>query len=200
MKKVKQTILKTSLFAIAFVSILGVSSCDSNMDAKDSKELADEQNADKFKGDQERDSEYLVLAAEQDLWQIHLGQLAQKNSTTPAVIQLGKMMEEDHKKALGDLQVLASQKQITIPTTITEDTKDADEKLRNVFGDSFDEQYCDMVVKRHENAVKETEKASTNAEDVDIQSWAETTLISLRAHLKHSVECQEKCKNAKSKT
>jgi len=200
MKNFKQTILKTNLFAAAFISIVTITSCGNNMNEKDSKEVAEEHNEAKFTNANEDDAAFLVSAAEINLEEIQLGQLAQSNSSMPDVKELGKMMQEEHTTALKDLQIFASKKQITIPTTITNDGKDAYDKLKDKFGTDFDKEYCDMMVKGHKDAISKMEKASTDAKDVDIQSWAATLLISLRNHLDHSIACQEKCEEMKSKS
>jgi len=200
MKKFKSTISKASLFAAAFVSILSITSCSNNTDAEDSKEVAEERNEEKFTNAKEEDAEFLVSAAEINLEEIQLGQLAQKNSKMPKVIELGKMMEVEHTKALKDLQMLATKKQITIPTTLTNDGKDAYDKLKDKFGFDFDKKYSDKMVEGHKDAIEKFEKASIYAKDTDIQSLATTMLPSLRSHLKHSIACQQMCAKIKSKS
>ncbi len=116
------------------------------------------------------------------------------------VIELGKMMEDEHTKALKDLKTLAAKKQITIPSALTNDGKDANEKLKNKFGVEFDNEYCDMMVKGHKDAISKFEKASIDSKDADIQSWAATTLISLKIHLANSISCKEECAKMKSKS
>ena len=200
MTNFKPTILKTSLFATTFVAALSIVSCGGNMEVEDSKEIAEESNNEKFENAEEDDADFLVSAAEINLEEIQLGQLAQTNSSMPDVIELGKMMEEEHTKALEDLKILADKKQITIPTTITTDGMDAYDKLKDKVGVDFDKAYCDMMVNGHEDAIREFEKGSTDSEDSDIKSWASTTLVSLRNHLDHSVACQDKCAKIKSET
>jgi putative membrane protein len=200
MKTINSTILKTNLFAVAFVGIFSFMSCSQNAETKDTKEIAEDSNDQKFSDAKEDDAEFLVSAAEINLEEIELGQLAQKNSTMPDVIELGKMMEAEHVKALQDLQTLASKKQITIPTTITDDGKDAYNKLKDKKGSDFDNDYCDMMVKGHKYAISKFEKAATDAKDAEIKSWAITMLPALRTHLEHSTVCEDKCKQIKSKS
>jgi len=47
-------------------------------------------------------AQFLVRAAEIDLEEIQVGQLAQKKSTMIDVQELGKMMETEHTKSLSD--------------------------------------------------------------------------------------------------
>lgn len=201
MKKNNSTILKMSLYTAAFLGIFTFVSCNQNTDSNgtDTKEIAEDNNNDaKFSDTKEDDAEFLVSAAAINLEEIQLGQLAQKNSKMPEVIELGKMMEVDHTKAQKELQALATRKQIDIPTTLTDDGMDAYNKLKDKFGKGFDNDYCDMMVKGHKGAIDKFEKASNNTKDPDIKSWTETMLISLKSHLSHSEACQEKCEKLKS--
>jgi len=198
MKKNRSRILQVSIFAITFLAVLIITSCNSNKDAKDSKEVAEEHNDAKFTNAKEDDAGFLVSAAEINLEEIQFGQLAQTNSRMPEVKELGKMMESEHTKALSILQILTSKKQVTIPTTITNDGKDAYDKLKSKFGSEFDNEYCDMMVKGHKDAISKFEKASIDTKDADIQNWAASLLISLRMHLDQSISCQEKCAKMKS--
>src|SRR5438105_3343278 len=81
------------------------------------------------KGYELDDAQFLKDAAEINLEEIQLGQLAQKNAVRDDVKELGKMMEEEHTKLFSELKELASKKAMTIPNAINEDGKDAYEKL-----------------------------------------------------------------------
>ena len=85
-------------------------------------------------------------------------------------------MEEEYAKSLKELQILAGKKQITIPVAITKVGEDAYDKLKLKFGVDFDNEYCDMMVKDHKDTIIKFEKASADAKDSDITSWA-TNLV-----------------------
>jgi putative membrane protein len=110
------------------------------------------------------------------------------------VIALGKMMEDEHSKAMEDLKSLAAKKQVTIPTAATEKIQDAYKKLSEKTGKDFDKEYSDMMVKGHKDAIDKFEKAAKDAEDADIRNWASSMLPSLNAHLEHARQCEEKVK------
>jgi putative membrane protein len=185
-------------FATLLVLGLAFASCNSNNNnneqQKDTKEIAEEKNEAKFDNAKEEDAKFLVTAAEINLEEIQLGDLAQKNSKNASVIALGKMMSTDHTKALNDLQALASKKQITIPASLTEDGQDAYKKLVDKKEDDFNKEYCDMMVKGHKKAIEKFETASKDAADPDIRAMATSMLPSLRMHLEHSQMCQDKLK------
>ena len=190
--------LKASHFKLLFtlaslILILTVLPSCNNGKPEDTKEVAEEHNEAKFDASKESDSKILVNAAEINLEEIQLGQLAQKYSMNADVKSLGKMMETEHTKALADLQALANKKQITIPTSLTDKGQDANKKLMDKKGNDFDKEYCDMMVNGHKDAIDKFQKAATNATDADIRNWAAAMLPALRTHLDHSITCQKLC-------
>lgn len=190
----KLTFLKGTLISATLVaSILLVASCGSSQKPEDAKDVAEEQNEDMFDNNkQEEDAQFLVNAAEINLEGIQLGQLAQQKGGTAEVKELGKMVEDVHTKSLNDLKRLANSKMITIPTSPTDDAKDAYETLNEKSGNDFDKAYADMMVSEHEDAIDVFEEASTESYDADIKNWATVSLANLRTHLNHSIDLQKK--------
>ena len=191
MKNIK--ISESFLFQVIAISmvVFGMISCTNNrMD--DSKEVAEEHNDQKFDNNQEKekDAQFLVNAAEIYLAEIQLGQFAQNNGAEPSVKKMGKMVESDHAKSFNDLKELALKKSITIPTSLTEEGKDAYKDLSNKSGEEFDKEYCDKMVAGHKKAIEKFENASTESEDADIKAWAASSLPVLRSHLDHALTCQ----------
>jgi len=190
-------LLKSCVLHIAFTSAalflmltVTLSSCN-NATQEDSKEVAEESNEENFEKAKEYDAEFLVSAAEINLEEIQLGQLAQTKSGNADVKNLGKMMETAHKKALSDLQTLAAEKQTVIPSTLTENGQEAYNKLVDKQGNDFDKEYCDRMVSGHKDAISKFEKESTDATDLDIRNWATSMLPALRTHLEQSITCKK---------
>ncbi len=193
----KNSYIKEALLQVTFViTILLIASCSNNPKPEDTKDVAEEHNNAKFDNNkQENDAQFLVNAAEINMEEIRLGQLAQQNGRTTHVKELGKMMEDAHSKSLKDLTVLANSKMITIPTSPTDNAQDAYKKLNNKSGNDFDKAYADMMVSGHKDAIAAFEKASTDCNDTDIINWATASLPGLRKHLDHAINCQKMCDN-----
>jgi len=178
----------TLILALAF----GITSCGNNAKTEDTEAVADEQNEAKFDDNKtENDADFLVNAAEINLTEIELGTLATTNSQVAEVKELGKMMVDEHTKALNDLKAMAEKKMMTIPTELTADGKDEYKKLSEKTGKDFDKKYCDMMVSGHKNAINKFERASEKSQDGDIKAWATSMLPALRTHLDHSMTCQK---------
>lgn len=196
------THLKTTLLQATFIAatLLGTSSCNNNEKPEDTKEVAEEHNEGKFDNlNNDKDAQFLVNAAEINLEEIQLGQLAQQNGKRNDVKELGKMMEKAHTKSMSELTALANAKLITIPTSVTDDAKDAYKKLSSKSGIDFDKKYCDMMVSGHKDAITMFEKASKESNDAEIKAWSTASLTSLRTHLDHAITCQKKGENRKEK-
>lgn len=170
-------------------------SCNNGKNSNDGKDVAEELNDEKFESNkQEKDAQFVVDAAEMNIEEIQMGQLAMQKGSSTHVKELGKMMVDMHTKSQADLSAMANNKFISIPTSPTDDAMESFNKLNTKSGIEFDKAYADMMVEKHKDAIKTFEKASTDCEDTDIKNWAATSLPDLRAHLAYSEECQEKCK------
>lgn len=188
--KTKMEIVKVILFVMVSISI---TSCSNDQKAEDTKEIAEDHNDAKFEdNDKERDAQFLVNAAEINLEEISLAQLAQQFGKTEDVKELGKAMEINHAKSLQELTTLAQTKLISIPTAPTANVQEAHKILNSKSSENFDEAYCDMIVKNHKNAISTFEKAANECTDADIKSWANSSLNELRTHQDHAIECKNK--------
>lgn len=145
-------------------------------------------------GDKNRssDAKFLISAAEINLKEIKLGELAQMKGTSSAVKELGKMMVDAHTKSQNDLTALANRKSITIPTSAADEAMDTHKKLSEKSGNDFDKAYSEEMVNLHQDAISKFEKAAKDSEDADIKSWASTSLPDLRKHHQKSIETNKK--------
>lgn len=199
----KSNHFKKSLFQVTLITatLFCVSSCNTTKKPEDTKDIAEVKNEEKFENtNKEKDGLFLVNASEINLKEIQLGQLAQERSKTISIKELGKMMEESHRKSQNDLIALATKKSITIPTSLTDNARDAYKKLTDISDADFDKEYSDMMVIGHKDAISKFDKASTDSKDADIKAWAATTLPILHSHLDCAINCQKTCEvNDKSK-
>lgn len=189
----KMRLPQTGLIA---ASLLLFTACNTENQKLNNIEVAEEANDAKFETqNREKDAQFLVNAAEINLEQIHLGQLAQQTSTLVQVKESGKEMENNHRLVMNDLTLLAKKKGITLPTSQSDDRSDAFNKLSNKSGADFDKEYYQLMVSEHRDAIDLFEKASDDVTDTEIRNWARTSLPGLRAHLDNAIINQSKLKN-----
>lgn len=180
------------------------SSCSENKTV-DSMEVAENENMSNLATDDQaivvidndNDAEFLMEAAEMQMEAISLGKLAQQKGNSSHVKDLGKMMESDHSKSMTELEALAQSKSIAIPTSATEDSQDAYEKLEDETGNDFGKKYSEMMVEHHEDAIELYEKAASDSENPEIRTWASEQLPGLRTHLEEAKACKEECDKMK---
>ena len=178
MKKVKTSSL---LFAACFFALV---SCATNNNQEDSKEVAEEQNEAKFDDTSlDDDTEFAVAAADGSMLEVQLGQLALTKASSPKVKEFAQSMVDDHSKANDELKTIAQTKNITLPSTISEEKQKDYDKLAEKSGPEFDKAYSEFMVKDHKDDVDKFKKAAEKCEDADIKSWAAEKVPVLENHL-----------------
>jgi putative membrane protein len=130
------------------------------------------------------DTKFMKEAAMGGMEEVELGKLAAQKASDASVKSFGQKMVDDHSKANDQLQQLATQKGVTLPTGMSTAQKNDMAKLDKLSGAAFDKAYVGMMVKDHKKDVAEFKKESTGAKDSDLRSWAGTTLPTLQDHLK----------------
>ena len=131
-----------------------------------------------------QDYNFLVTAARIDLGEVQLGQLAQKQGTSQSVRNFAERMINDHSKANIGLNEIASEKDATVPTQLSQKQDSVLQPLEGLSGAKFDKTYAQHMVKGHTKAIKEFETASKDLSDPDLRAWAQTTLPLLQQHLR----------------
>jgi len=180
-------------FLGAGLVICSLNSCKNESKVEDPKEVAEDQNEAKFEDSEKKedDSQYLVEAAETDMKEIEIGKLAQQKGTDPEVKAFGKMLIDDHTKSSGEVKTLASRKNISLPTSLTEKGKEAYDKLNEKTGLDFDKKFVEMMVDGHEKMIEKMNKAGEKAADEEIRVWASNKIPTLTTHLEHAKKLKE---------
>ena len=168
---------KVVLFIIA-VSTFSFVAC--NNSGKGSKSTADSVN----KANQpvpKKDAQFMTNAAEINMEEIALGNLAQQRATSQAVKNFGKMLVDDHSQLNTKVQMLASQKNIALPDSATKTIKNAEEELRQT--DQFDQDFINKMINGHKDAIDLFQRAIKEVSDSDIKALATSALPQLQTHL-----------------
>jgi putative membrane protein len=137
------------LFAAFFFTLV---SCGTKNNQDDSKEIAEEQNEQKFEEtDLEDDTDFAVKAADGGMLEVQLAQLALTKASSSKVKEFAQKMIDDHSKANEELKSLAQTKNITLPTTLSDENQKDYNDLAEKSGAEFDKAYCDFMVKDHKD-------------------------------------------------
>src|SRR5580704_13343990 len=95
------------------------------------------------------DQDFAVNTAIAGMTEIQAGQVAEQKGVSKDVKDYGAMMVKDHTEAADKLKALATQKNITLPSTLTPDAQKNIDDLQKEVGKKFDKDYLAMMVSDH---------------------------------------------------
>ena len=178
--------------AVIIGSVFLISSCGDGSTAdsqlsdstKDAKEVAQDQNEQKFDSTAMKDDvDFAVKAADGGMLEVELGKLALQNAASSRVKDFGQMMVDDHSKANAELKQTAMQKNITLPAAMSDKCQKMYADLSKKKGKDFDKAYMSAMVDDHKDDVDEFKKEADNGKDADLKSWAAGKVPVLQHHL-----------------
>jgi len=182
MKKLS-SILMIALSACAFQACQNAS--------KNSTSAADSANAVKDTttsgktgiGVDKDDAKFAVDAANGGMTEIALSQIAQSKALNAKVKDFASMMVAQHTKAGDELKAIAVQKNITLPDSVSVDSKKAIDELAKKSATDFDKAYISKMIDDHKGAEKLFEDATKNLKDPALKAFALKTLPIIQKHL-----------------
>src|SRR5436190_2088694 len=114
-------ILKKIYLLLSFPVIIIAGSCNEKQRIVSADDIPAEPRIDATTSNSNQsDQDFLKEATEINLAEIKLGMLAQRKGLKQEVINLGKMMEDQHSKSLTELKALADKMHIAIPREMAE--------------------------------------------------------------------------------
>ncbi|MCC9135952.1 DUF4142 domain-containing protein [Pontibacter silvestris] len=167
----KKTVFESWKIFALLVSLVAVTSCDDD-DGDIGLNLSAE--------------EFVQQAAVTDMFEIQTGQMAVDKSETSMVVDFGQMIVDDHMQTNTLLSTLADEKNITMPTALTEEKRAIRDRLAGKDGVEFDKDFADSQVQAHEEAVELYERATNELDDDELRAFAETGLPILQQHLQEA--------------
>jgi putative membrane protein len=136
------------------------------------------------------DETFIRNAAEGNMAEIKLGQLAEEKAEAPEVKNLAKRIVEDHTKALEELKQIAQQEGINLPTDISHKDALTYDRLAKLSGPQFDREYTQEMVKDHQKDISEFKRAETSVKNPASKEYAQKELPTLQQHLELAQHAQ----------
>jgi putative membrane protein len=130
-----------------------------------------------------RDQKFITDKAMSGMMEVELGRWAAQKGTSEEVKAFGRRVVEDHSKVNTELKQLASAKGITLATEMDRKHQSNISKISRLTGEEFDRAFSKMMLKSHEDSVKDFEKVSTSSEDAELKAFASKVLPTLQEHL-----------------
>ena len=183
--------------ALLCMGLLFATACGNDTPGEQSKEHAEEANAENLSKEGEKDADRVTDVYELNMYEIKSSEQALAKATDPEVKKIAQMMVDAHSKMSTELQQLATSKGITLPSGLTnEQTRDLD-NLNEKTGMDYDKEYLDQMKKGHNDVIDKLQATSDKAEDADIKAMADKSLPEVRAHLDMVEATREKVKDMK---
>lgn len=133
------------------------------------------------------DQQFVDLAAQTDMVEANLGQLAQTAAGSQAVKDYGQMLTTDHTSDFNKLDSVAQQAGLTRPNAIdTEHNKTMIQPFQKLKGAAFDRKLIQAAVAGHTKAIAVYKKEAADAQSPAIKSYADAALPVLQKHLEQA--------------
>ncbi|MGD0892823.1 MAG: DUF4142 domain-containing protein [Terracidiphilus sp.] len=129
------------------------------------------------------DQKFLDMAAQTDMLEAHLGQMAADHSDSQDVKNYAQMLVTDHTADYQQLTSLAAKDGFTVPTAIDAEHNRMIEPFEHLKGAAFDGRYIHTMIEGHTEAIGVYKKESNDAQNADLKTYAAATLPTLQKHL-----------------
>lgn len=129
------------------------------------------------------DSTFAMKAAQGGMAEVQIGQLATRNASHSDVKAFGQRMVDDHTKINNKLKEIASNKSLTLPTSLDAKDQATYDRLSKLHGAEFDRAYMSDMVRDHRADIAEFEREANHGNDTDLKNFASQTLPTLKDHL-----------------
>lgn len=130
------------------------------------------------------DRKMLEDLAQGNIAAVEVGKMALEKSQNADVKKFAQQMVDDHGKALGEVQALATAKNVTLPDGPGTMAKAKATALKALSGNLFDKEYAKRAgVGDHESTVKLLQKIQKDGKDSDLKALASKMLPTVEQHL-----------------
>lgn len=144
------------------------------------------------------DQKFIETAAQIDMVEANLGQLAGTNAGEQGVKDYGQTLATDHTQDYQNLQNVAKQANLNVPTAIdAEHNKMMVDPLEKLNGAAFDKKYVQDMVAGHSKALELYKKEAQNAQSDAVKSYAQSVVPVLEKHLADAKDLEKAKKAAK---
>jgi putative membrane protein len=130
------------------------------------------------------DQQFVDFAAQTDMVEANLGQMAQSVAAAQPVKDYAQMLVTDHTNDFNQLYSVAHQANLNMPTAIgAEQNKAMIDPFQKLKGAAFDHHYVQEMIAGHTKAIAVFKKEAADAQNPALKSYAEQDLPVLQKHL-----------------
>ena len=129
------------------------------------------------------DQQFLDFAAQTDMVEANLGQLAETASDSQAVKDYAQMLVTDHTGDYQQLNSLATQTNLNLPHAIDAEHNKAIAPFYKLKGKAFDHRYVETMIAGHTQAIAIYKKEANDAQSATMRAYALQSVATLQKHL-----------------
>ena len=178
-----KNILSASLIGTGIVLVLGFAAVAEQSEGQPStlqnRQNTTEQNQNRLSSS---DRLFMNKAAQGNLAEIRLSQLALQRGSSDQVKQYAQQMIDQHTQASNQLTQIATQKGVTLPTQLDAQHQQIERQLQRLSGASFDQAYMRAMVNDHAQTVALFQRQTQQGRDQDVVAFASGLLPAIQEH------------------
>ena len=144
------------------------------------------------KGPAMSDQNLINFAAQTDMVEANLGQLAQTAAGSQQVKDYAQMLVTDHTSDFNQLSSAARQAGLSVPSAIdAEHDRTIIDPFEKLKGTTFDRRYIQDIVAGHEKGIAIYKKEAADAQNPALKSYADHALPVLEKHLAAAIKLEK---------
>jgi putative membrane protein len=118
--------------------------------------------------------------------------MAEQKAASPRVKQFGQRMVNDHSQANQELQQIARQQNLDLPTQPDSKDRTTEQRLGGMNGAAFDSAYARDMVNDHQQDIAAFRKEADSGTDSALKGFAQKYLPVLQQHLQMAQAMEQK--------
>jgi putative membrane protein len=129
------------------------------------------------------DQQFVDFAAQTDMMEANLGQLAATQASAESVKDYAQMLVTDHTNDYTQLGMVASKANLEIPKGLDAAHDKMIAPFKKLKGAVFDHRYIQEMIAGHTKAIQVYTKEAADAQSAELKAYASQTLPTLQKHL-----------------
>jgi putative membrane protein len=138
------------------------------------------------------DKKFLAMAAQSDVNEIKLSELAESKATNPAVQAFAQKMVTEHTQMTASMKPFAESWGLTPPTGLDDDHQKDYDKLNGLSGTDFDKEYMSIMVSDHAKALDAFTKEAKDTKDMKFRTAVLKGKTAVAAHKNMAYDLKKK--------
>ncbi|HLH02545.1 MAG TPA: DUF4142 domain-containing protein [Bryobacteraceae bacterium] len=127
--------------------------------------------------------EFVDMAAQTDMTEAHLGQMAADQAGSQAVKDYAQTLVQDHTADYNQITAVATKAGLTVPKGLDAKHEKMIAPFEKLKGAAFDRKYAHEMIAGHTEAIAAYKKESEDGTNADVKAYATQTLPTLDKHL-----------------